>query len=195
MSHINDLLNQTEWTNFEIRTLNRYYYHPQNKKICTICYSVFDKNIKNFDIFRRDCNSEYVLSGKCKSCNSVHRAKKKMRMRNDPEWYCRNLVSAIRNRAKREKLPFNISGEYLFNILVNQDFKCYYTGLPIDLTAESKNHNRPHANMGSVDKKNPTDGYIEGNIVWTIWNTNRIKNNLTHDEFILMCNLVTKLHY
>lgn len=69
--------------------------------------------------------------------------------------------------------------------------KCYYTGFDIsfELIAESKN--RPHNFTPSLDRKIPELGYTKGNVVWTAYCINRMKNDLSDSKFIDMCKLIS----
>ena len=65
----------------------------------------------------------------------------------------------------------------MYDILLSQNFRCVYTGLPIsfsDITA-------------SIDRINPLFGYIKDNIQWTHKTINTMKLNFQDKEFWSYC--------
>lgn len=60
---------------------------------------------------------------------------------------------------------------------------CYYTG--VDLTIKSK-----EVNTISLDRLDNSKGYIPGNVVFCCEHINVMKSNLTHDQFVLLCQMV-----
>ena len=44
----------------------------------------------------------------------------------------------------------------------------------------------------SLDRIDSTVGYIEGNVHWVLWDINRMKWNIPHEEFIKLCSLVAE---
>jgi hypothetical protein len=62
---------------------------------------------------------------------------------------------------------------------LRQDGKCAITGMPIDLTTDA-----------SVDRIDSMKGYTKDNIWWVKKEINLMKNNLSLEEFILLCKMV-----
>jgi len=176
----------------EIRTENRYTLHPQGKKRCTKCETVYDTIPDNFDIHHRKPNGECSYSGQCKSCLSQIRGNRFDLYKTDVELYVKRLLPAVRCRAKEDELEFNLSAEYLAQLWRNQDGLCYYTGKPMNLQATTDDRRAPHVDFPSLDKLTPSAGYVEGNVVWTLYGVNRMKNNFTERQFIDFCKLVTE---
>lgn len=192
---VEDILNKEVVSGDELRKINRYYYHPQGLRRCSSCSNVLLANSDNFYIKRyfRNEQGEIVhtnLSGNCKTCDKERQALDKARQRDDPELYCRRIIPSLKSRAKEQSVPFNLTGEQLYLILQDQGFKCYYTGEPLDFSVVSENTNYPHRDMPSVDKMEPTLGYVVENTVWTLYYVNRAKNDLNHEEFLKLCQKV-----
>jgi hypothetical protein len=95
------------------------------------------------------------------------------------------MVSDARNRAKRKHLEFDIDGEYVRSLIVA---RCPVLGIPLEWsTLQGKG---VIANSPSLDRIDPTKGYIKGN-VWIIsYKANTIKNNATHEELKLVTKAV-----
>ena len=59
--------------------------------------------------------------------------------------------------------------------------RCPVFGIPLDVAAETNADNLP-----SIDRKDPSKGYVKGN-VWVIsWRANRLKNNATLEELKML---------
>ena len=109
------------------------------------------------------------LIGGCRDC----KAKRMERVSESRMWeYCK--ISA-RNRTKE----FNVTREYLFDILKQQDNKCALTGLPILIAIGARNHQHG-GTTASIDRIDNNLGYIEGNIQWVHKDINKLKIGRAH---------------
>lgn len=194
---IEDLLDKETLVRDELRRMNRYYYHPQGVRRCSACENVLAANSDNFYVKRhyRDDAGEITsigLSGNCIPCDKIRLSKDKSRQRNDPELYCRRVVPSLKSRAKEQSVPFDMTGEQLYKILEGQNFECFYTKGKLDFTVTAIKDNHPNRLMPSIDKVNPSLGYVVDNVVWTYYYVNRMKNDLNLEEFIELCHLVIK---
>lgn len=194
---VEDLLEKEIVNKDELRRINRYYYHPQGLRRCSACENVLAANSDNFYVkryFRNDMGevTNIGLSGNCKPCDKIRLSLDKTKQRNNPELYCRRIIPSLKNRAKEQSVPFDITGEKLYTILEDQEFKCFYTKGVLDFTVTSIKDNHPSRFMPSIDKVDPRLGYVLDNIVWTYYYVNRMKNDLNLEEFIELCHLVIK---
>lgn len=89
-----------------------------------------------------------------------------------PGTYCTQLKAAARMRAKLQKVPFDLTTDYLISILP-EDMCCPIMGHKMHFYGTTIN-NRP-----SLDKVVPSKGYIPGNVAWISLEANRIKDNAT----------------
>ena len=194
---VENLLEKEILNKDELRRMNRYYYHPQGVRRCSSCESVLAANSDNFYVKRhyRDDAGEITstgLSGNCIPCDKIRLSLDKTRQRNSPELYCRRVIPSLKSRAKQQSVPFDITGEQLYKILEDQDFKCFYTKGNLDFTVTAIKDNHPNRFMPSIDKVDPSLGYVVENIVWTYYYVNRMKNDLNLQEFIELCQLLIK---
>ena len=87
----------------------------------------------------------------------------------------KNLIkksSSCFKHRRTKVLEYNLTEEYLERLLINQDYKDYYTGIiPKDYIEYS------------IDRIDSNLGYIEGNVVITTNIINVMKNDLTTEEF------------
>jgi len=98
-------------------------------------------------------------------------------------------LRGVKNGARKRLLEFNLSTEYIINLLYSQNFKCFYTGLLMDLTGRKRGF--------SLDRIDSTKGYIEGNIVLCLRYVNTMKMDMDVNEFINFCGIIynnVKLH-
>ena len=96
-----------------------------------------------------------------------------------------NLWSAVKYRAKKENIPFNIE---ISDIKIPK--VCPY--LNIELT--SKKGIKHADNLMSVDRIDAKKGYIKGNIEVISYKANRMKNNANTEELIIFAKNILKIY-
>ena len=98
----------------------------------------------------------------------------------------RGVLSSL-NRAKgKRKLECAIDVPYIQRLLDKQNYRdAYYPQLELRLKGQGRN---PFS--ASVDRKDPSKGYVKGNVHIVCWSTNQQKGMLTHKQ---MLNLVEKI--
>ena len=100
-------------------------------------------------------------------------------------------ITLTRYEAKnRRNLEFNIDLAYLIDILQTQYNRCALTGWELEFTHGGGLH-RTNPLVCTMDRINNNQGYIRGNVQLTCWQPNKIKNNMSNDDFIKMCKAVT----
>lgn len=90
-------------------------------------------------------------------------------------------------RDKKGKIN-NISVDYIKQLLINQNYKCNITGLPIKLY--KKNEIKNLYNSASLDRIDSNLGYIEGNVQWVAMGVNYMKMNYSNEELIETIRLI-----
>lgn len=88
--------------------------------------------------------------------------------------------------AKRRDISWDVTPEYIWELLVKQDFKCALSGLPLILELQVGPHN-----TASLDRIDSTKAYEEGNVQWVHKDINRMKGNFSDEQFIQLCKAVT----
>lgn len=92
------------------------------------------------------------------------------------------MYNGVKHRAKKFNIPFNLDLE---DIIIPTN--CPLLNIPIYKTEGRVKNNTP-----SLDKINPSLGYVKGN-VWVIsWKANRTKSNLSIEELKMFCNNILK---
>lgn len=92
--------------------------------------------------------------------------------------------------ARSRNINVNISIQDAWNIYINQNGKCIFTGLEIDfannLIKESSQQ------TASLDRINPKKDYDINNIQWTHKTINKMKWDLNNEYFIDLCKIINE---
>ena len=97
------------------------------------------------------------------------------------------MMRDARRRAKDKKLPLDIDLDYVRSIVTNI---CPIFGTPLDWSCGRSDIPSPVANSPSLDRIDPSKGYIKNN-VWIISHrANQIKSDASHEELKLVTKAV-----
>ena len=100
------------------------------------------------------------------------------------------IYSHYKNNAKKRGIEFDITIEDMYKQFLLQNKKCPYTGYDLILSAKIIYRRTPKT--ASLDRIDSTKGYIKENIQWVFKKINILKNDLSHDEFIKLCNVIAE---
>ena len=95
------------------------------------------------------------------------------------------LLSGVKSRAKRLKLPYNISKEYITKLYYKQGRRCIFTNRIMTYSRQS-----PHDTNISVDRIVPKRGYVKGNIQLACSAVNKMRWNLPVSKFVKLCGTI-----
>lgn len=101
----------------------------------------------------------------------------------------RQFYTELKSNASRRKLEFNLNIEYLWNLLEKQSFKCKISGIFIEIPSIYRVN---LTNTASLDRIDSSKGYIEGNVQWVDRRINFMKQRMSDNEFIEVCEEVVK---
>ena len=101
------------------------------------------------------------------------------------------MWNRIKHGAKRRNIEFNITIEYIQELIEKQQYKCAISGLPIYLARSSKEL-EDLINTASLDRINSDKGYIEGNVQWVHKTIQQMKWNANEESFFGMCKIITE---
>ena len=163
------------------------------KRRCIKCNEIKDQDlffVKRYHTSKDGLTKYKCFDSRCKSCMKVYSRKLKTENINK---YCKSICTQLKHRAKKSKIPFDLTPDDLLSQWNLQNGKCYYSNENLDITLPSNNKS-PHINYPSVDKLDPSIGYIKSNIVWCRWYINRMKNDLQYKKFVETCKLIADLH-
>ena len=99
-----------------------------------------------------------------------------------------DFFTTIKRGAKKRNIKFDITIESIWDLLLHQNKKCALSGLDIKFSKIRKN--RTLQTTCSLDRKDSSVGYIEGNIQWVHKRINIMKNKLLDKDFIYFCLMV-----
>jgi hypothetical protein len=169
-------------------------------RMCSSCKE--SKSIDNF-YFRIKYSKYnnlpyYTIASWCNSCRRVKNSKfgkslnedgiknytkisriRKQKHLNDLPWLMSQRVYRCRQRHAGTE-PFNLTQEYLLNLLNQQNGCCYYSGEKLDFSLTQR---EDFDNFASLDKLEPDKGYIQGNVVWCKNLINIMKRKMNLEEF------------
>jgi hypothetical protein len=146
------------------------------EKPCSKCAIV-----KSIDQFYRDKTCSDGRKAKCKNCEKQY-------MRDNPVLRQTGaMVCGARRRAKSKGLSFEIDHDYVRSIIPSH---CPIFGTPLEWSAVRNNGRASLPNSPSLDRIDPSKGYVKGN-VWIIsMRANSIKNDASHEELKLVTEAV-----
>lgn len=162
-------------------------------KTCTIC-----SQEKSIEEFTKDKHAPDGYRNQCKSCirdrtkeqrvwprrrESYNAAMRKYR--STAKGAIHTSYQAAKGRAKREGIPFDLDLEFVTELFEQQNGKCALTGE--DMIPKSGR------TSPSLDKMTPELGYVRGNVQWTTWKANCVKQDMSMEDLFTFCETVLKL--
>jgi hypothetical protein len=93
---------------------------------------------------------------------------------------------SIKRGAKSRNLSFEIDIQYIWNLFLQQDRKCFFSGkvLTFPKTREDT------TGTASLDRIDANKGYIKGNLQWIEKETNYMKQQMNNEEFLQTIKLI-----
>jgi hypothetical protein len=151
------------------------------------------------------CGNEFlaepqnVFQGRCMSCGCIHKKQAKLNSINsrDKLWkgfgeisgiYWNKIKSGSGQRSETKFIEFNITIEYAWELFLKQNRKCALSG--IELMFSSSYSKNGTLQTASLDRIDPTRGYIVGNVQWVHKSVNLAKHYMDNEEFIELCNKI-----
>jgi hypothetical protein len=133
-----------------------------------------------------------LLKGKAWNCGCSHPRRKKghhhLSWRGCGE-LSQQYFGSLQRMARIRNHLFDVSIEYLWELFLNQDRKCALTGWPICFQTHSQ-RTKGVRQTASLDRKDSSRGYVEGNVQWIYSDLNTMKNDYPQEHFINVCKAV-----
>lgn len=106
----------------------------------------------------------------------------------DPRWFQYKEISisylnSIKQNSIKINREYNLSPEYLWELYINQNKKCFLSGIEICFKNKLTNSEQ----TASLDRIDCSKGYVEGNVRWVHKWVNIMRSNFTDEEFIYFC--------
>ena len=103
-----------------------------------------------------------------------------------------DIWNVIRHGALDRDIVFSVTIQYISDLYDQQQHRCALTGWEIKMNPSFA---RKKERTASLDRIDPTVGYIPGNLQWLHRAVNYAKRDMTQEEFIKMCKDVSKVHH
>lgn len=97
-------------------------------------------------------------------------------------WYYNHVVRSRSQRGSRQK-EVTVTLEYLWDLFIEQDRKCIFTGWELHFPKNSKAENKNDW-TASLDRIDSSIGYIPGNVQWVHKEVNLLKNTRSNQRLI-----------
>lgn len=141
------------------------------------------------DVVRR---LDGVLDGHVPSCGCAYKSRPMMLGYKNPAFAgCGEILGSrvgwIKRGAERRGISFEITKEYIWNLFEQQHRRCVLSGVELYF---GRMH-FSHETTASLDRKDSTKGYVEGNVQWVHKDVNKIKRDLDQDCFLEWCRLIS----
>lgn len=138
-----------------------------------------------------ECSTHTLLKGHSKSCGCERLKSISHGYDNISGTWFGNLARG----AKKRKIEFSLTKEYLNQLLINQNFKCALSGLDIYISQVRSGQKYFEENTASLDRINNDKGYVEGNVQFLHKHINYMKWTHNQEYFKKLCKKVTNYVY
>ena len=102
-----------------------------------------------------------------------------------------SVLCVIKNRAKYRNLEYNLDADYLWNLYQKQNKKCAISGISIKFAPNTGLYLKSQQ-TASLDRIDSSKGYIKGNVQWLHKTINKMKQDLSQEEFIQYCKIISE---
>lgn len=103
----------------------------------------------------------------------------------------KSYIYLLKDRANRKNLKFNLDGKYLWDLFLKQKRRCSLSGIEIHFPKAWGIRSKTQS-TASLDRIDSSKGYIKGNVQWVHKQINTMKMDMSDNEFINLCRMVTK---
>ncbi len=157
---------------------------------CKVCWE--HKNPSDFvkHYMENSYMGKYQFLHECKECKRNRMIVHRQGARSTIEWALWLVLKQLQQWAKKRSLDFFISTDDLMAQWNAQGWRCYYTGYQMEYELSYfKQWSQMEKSKLTVscDRLDSSVGYQRDNIVLCCAVVNRMKWNLSCDEFILLC--------
>lgn len=144
---------------------------------------------------RCDCGNttivsrSHLISGATKSCGCWQR---------DKNWTGHEEISGsywghTQTRARLADIEHTVTIEDAWQVFVDQDRKCALSGVTLTFCRKFNDEGKDKQ-TASLDRIDSSKGYTFGNVQWLHKTVNKMKLNMTDEEFVEWCRRIVKCH-
>lgn len=150
----------------------------------------------------RTTSGEIKYKWECKQCkNQIIRNRVAIKAYNTcktckiEKEFKNSLSKVMYNRFKKSadtrNIKFDVSREYLTELLKTQDFKCALSGNTLKCPDNPSERVARNYNI-SLDRIDSKKGYLKNNVQWVTKKVNLMKRTLKEEDFIKLCEQIYK---
>lgn len=110
-----------------------------------------------------------------------------------PDRVIEDLIGNARKRSAKKGLPCEVTREYLLWLNEQQEGKCVYTGIDlnwVNISSPNRKQRVCPPDRVSLDRIDPSKGYVPGNMQLLTDFANRIKAWYSEEQFLRYCRLI-----
>lgn len=96
-------------------------------------------------------------------------------------------INSIKQNAIKRNLKYEVTPEYLWNLFLQQNKKCPLTGDVLVFTSENNASATRNLTTASLDRIDSNLGYIQDNVRWVHKTINKMRSNMTDEQFLSWC--------
>jgi hypothetical protein len=161
-----------------------------DKKQCKKCNRFLD-----FSLFSKNAAIKDGLQSKCKECDNKYQRKRRIENKekvqeygriyrethfNDFDFRIQGLLNASKQRSREKGLDNSLTKDDLKE-LFPEDGKCPVFGFKLEWNKAGFRDTSP-----SIDRIDPTKGYVKGNVQIISWKANRIKGYASVEDLEIL---------
>jgi len=155
---------------------------PKDKRVRVIAKCLCDCG-KEKEIFASSVKAKRTGSCGCDKSRYDKTRGKKSKLYTGYEGISGTFFSRLKRKSKERKIYFDLDVKYLWDLFIKQDEKCALSDIPIKFGRDSYRTET----TASLDRIDSSKGYIKNNIQWVHKSVNIMKNDLSEDIFIGIC--------
>ena len=166
-------------TCFLVKPIDQFYYKTYTSKTTGEKY-------KRYRVECIECSKKHTTNYIQDNYDMVYAKKKKVRIdrKDDIRFHVQEKISTWR---KASCVQSDLTVDYLVNLYNQQNCRCYYTNK--EMVFGWVNGKVHHTSL-SLDKLDPSKGYVQGNVVWCTYLTNTMKQDLNEQQFYEAISLI-----
>lgn len=139
-----------------------------------------------------DCGYEFTILSNSLNTRTSMQCCKCARLASRSNVELKNYIWAgIKRGAESRKIEFNITQEEAYDLFLKQNRKCKLSNVDISFAKCASDHFFKKMTTASLDRIDSKKGYYKENIQWVHKYVNIMKWQMTNQEFIEWCKIIT----
>jgi hypothetical protein len=113
----------------------------------------------------------------------------RQRCLDNPSMMFSQAYRRAKSRADNKDIPFDITVDNMVDLFNEQNGKCFYSGMDINIVKTDENRTHDPFKM-TLDCIVPESGYVKGNVVWCAYCVNSMKQKMPLEKMLKVCELI-----